>query len=241
MCGANLARELGLSVGSTCTVAFQNPAARIESERQFSVRGIVSTGGLEDDQLFVNLASAGEMSGRPGLAHAVFVSALCNACPAEEMAEEIEMSLSVKAKSVRQLAASERAVISRLDGLMSAASGASLLGASFVVATAMTSGVVERRREIGVMRAVGASGARIAAVFLAEAVLCGLAGGLGGLAAGLALAQVISVGAFGAPVVVSSRVVPLAIGVALGVAAAGSVFPIHRALKLRPAAVLRGD
>lgn len=241
MIGVNVARALGLDIGGTYFANYSNPATRVEAEREFVVRGIVSTGGYEDDQMFVNLAAAGELSSRPGLVHAVYVSALCNACPAEEMAEEIEMSLAVRAKSVRQLVKSESAIIAGLDNLMFLTSAAVLSASAFVVATVMTTGVVERRREIGILKSVGASDGAIASVFLAEALSLGLFGGLAGLAAGILLAQAMSVGVFGTAAVLTPRVVPLAIGVSLAVAAGAAALPIRRALQVRPAAVLRGD
>jgi putative ABC transport system permease protein len=241
MVGTGVAQRLGLDIGSVFRAGYSNPALRIASARDFVVRGIVSTGGNEDDQIFVNLAAAQQMSARPGRVHAVFVSALCSACPAEMMAEEIQMSLPVRARSVRQLVRSESSVVSGLDGMMFLTSAAALAASALVVTTAMTTAVMERRREIGIMKAVGAPAFGIAAIFLAESSVLGLAGGLLGFVAGIALAQAISTGVFGTAVVLTVGVLPLAIGLSLAVAVAASAFPIFRALGVRPAAVLRGD
>lgn len=241
MVGANVARELGLQIGSTYRAAYSNPATRQAAGRDFVVRGIVSTGGNEDDQLFVNLAEAQELSFRPGRVHAVYVSALCSACPAEMMAEEIQMSLPVNAKSVRQIVGSERTIVAGLDRLMFLTSAAAIVASALVVMTAMTTGVIERRREIGIMKAVGASNWTIAAVFLGEAVALGSLGGLAGSVAGIALAQAVSNGVFGVAVVLPPVVLPLTVGLSVAVAAGASAMPIRRALDVRPATVLRGD
>jgi putative ABC transport system permease protein len=241
MVGTDVAQRLGLGVGSAFRVEYSNAATRIAAGRDFVVRGIVSTGGNEDGQIFVNLAAAQELSARPGRVHAVFVSALCSACPASMMAKEIQMSMPVRARSVRQLVGSESSVVSGLDSMMFLTSAAALAASALVVTAAMTTGVMERRREIGIMKAVGASGWAIAAVFLAESLVMGLVGGILGLATGIALAQAISTGVFGVAVVISPRVFPLAIGLSVAVALLASALPVRRALGVRPATVLRGD
>jgi putative ABC transport system permease protein len=241
MVGIEVARELGLEPGMNIRVEYSDAARRISSSREFTVKGIVTTGGNEDDQVFVNLNVAQEMSDRPGRVHAVFVNALCNACPAEEMAKDIQMTMPVRAKSVRQIVRSESVMVSGLDRLMLATTVAALAGSALVVMTAMTTAVMERRREIGIMKAVGASDGKVAALFLTEALVIGVLGGLGGFAAGIAMAELISRTVFGVAVVFSARVLPITVGMAVAVAVASSVLPIRRALQVQPASVLRGD
>jgi putative ABC transport system permease protein len=241
MVGKEVARNLGLEPGMTIRVDYSDAARRVSSSREFTVRGIVTTGGNEDDQIFVNLDEAQQMSDRPNRVHAVFVNALCNACPAEEMAQDIQMTMPVRAKSVRQLVRSESVMVSGLDSLMFATTAAALTGSVLVVMTAMTTAVMERRREIGVMKAVGASDGKVAAIFLTEALVIGVLGGLGGFAAGIVMAEAISRTVFGVPVVLSARVIPITVGVSLAVAVAASILPVRRALQVQPASVLRGD
>jgi putative ABC transport system permease protein len=64
--------------------------------------------------------------------------------------------------------------------------GIALLVASLGIANTMTMSIYERTREIGIMKAVGASGRQIRQVFLGEAALIGLVGGIGGLLLALA-------------------------------------------------------
>jgi putative ABC transport system permease protein len=241
MVGAEVAGRLGLAPGMTIRVSYSDAARRVSSARDFTVKGIVSTGGYEDNQVFVNLAQAQQMSDRPGRVHAVFVNALCNACPAEEMAQEIEMSLPVRARSVRQLVRSESVAVSGLDNMMLATSVAALAASAFVVMTALTAAVMERRREIGIMKAVGASNGKVAAIFFTEAMVIALLGGLAGFAAGIAMAEAISRGVFGAAAVLAPRVLPITLGLSVAVAGIASILPIHRALQVQPASVLRGD
>ena len=64
-----------------------------------------------------------------------------------------------------------------------------LLVGIFLIYNTMAFAVAQRRREIGIYRAIGMTQARVAALFLIEAWLFGFVGGLAGSAAGVALAQ----------------------------------------------------
>jgi len=207
-----------------------------------NVTGIVTTGGTEDTMIFSNLAVAQELSGRPGLVHIVQVSALTSSSSAEAIAHDIQSALpSVEAKSKLQISQSESGLIRQtttLVGMIAAvAMGATVLG----VAATMTTGVLERRREMGIMKAVGAGRRRVASMFLAEAFVVGLAGGLSGAMLGLALGMFMEEQVFGWPATFQPLVIPLTVALSILVAAAASALPIWRALRIRPATVLRGD
>ena len=98
-----------------------------------------------------------------------------------------------KAEQVRRVEQTEGTVLSRISGLMWLVSGAALLAAGFAVSAAMATAVLERQREIGLMRSLGASKAAIAGLFYAEtgllAVIAGVAGYLGGSVLAFALGR----------------------------------------------------
>jgi len=206
------------------------------------VVGIVSTGGPEDSQIFVNLDVAQELSSRQGKVHVVQVSALCFNCPAEKIGKEIEYSIpSVQAKSVRQLVNAENDIMMRLESMMGLVTVVALGASTLGVMTTMTTTVVERRKEIGLMKAIGAPNRSIASLFLVEAAIIGLVGGLAGYLAGYVLAQYIGQSVFGSSVMLVPVVIPMTIGISLVVAVGASAVPIRRALGIEPAIVLRGD
>lgn len=125
-----------------------------------------------------------------------------------------------------------------------------LLVAGLGIANALALSVLERRREIGIFRSVGASRSAIRTLFLLEALLVGFAGSIVGiaLAFGLeALANQVILGALpDSPLVPSTffvntwRIVGLAFMIGLVVSVLAGVSPAARASRLQPVEVLKG-
>jgi putative ABC transport system permease protein len=114
---------------------------------------------------------------------------------------------------------------------------ASILG----VTTTMTTSVIERRKEIGLMKALGAERRRITALFLVEAAVIGVIGGVMGFLAGVFLARAIGLSVFDTAVGTSILLLPVAIGISVAVAVLASIPPVRRAMQVEPAVVLRGE
>jgi putative ABC transport system permease protein len=242
MVGATVADKLHLGVGSGLMVNYTNPETGASRTANFTVRGIVTTGGNEDSQIFVNLAVAQNLSSRPDKVSTVQVSALCYKCPAETIAKEIQYVIpDVQAKSVRQLVNSENTIMMSVQNMMGLvtllALGASALG----VMTTMTTSVIERRKEIGLMKAIGSTNRTIGSLFLAEAAIIGVLGGIIGYIVGLFLAGLIGQSVFGSAVSIVPVVLPMALGISVAVALLAALVPVRRALRIEPATVLRGD
>jgi putative ABC transport system permease protein len=100
--------------------------------------------------------------------------------------------------------------------------------------------VAERRREIGLLRAVGAGRRQVLAVFLAEAIVLSLLGGLVGLVVGWLAIEVFVrfYPAFPASPPVWAVAASLAVSVVVGVAF--GVLPARRATRLDPVEALAG-
>lgn len=242
MVGATVAEKLGLAVGSAFDVNYTDPETAQVRTAPLVVRGIVTTGGSEDAQIFVNLEVAQNLTARPDKVHTVQVSALCFRCPAETIAKEIQYVMpDVQAKSVRQLVNSENMIMMRLENMMGLVTAIALGASALGVMTTMTTSVIERRREIGLMKAIGSTGGNIGALFLVEAAIIGLIGGVAGFAVGYVLAQFIGESVFGSAVTLVPLVIPLTIGISVAVSLLAAVVPVRRALGIEPAAVLRGD
>jgi putative ABC transport system permease protein len=115
----------------------------------------------------------------------------------------------------------------------------SLTVAGIGVMNVMVVAVIERTAEIGLLKAVGASGAQVAAVFLAEAVLLSAVGGLVGIAGGIALTETARLLYPSIPFRVPAGSAGLALGVACGVGILFGLLPARRAARLEPLDALR--
>ena len=244
MIGVNVAEKLGLGLGDVLSVRYsERPDDTYNStSTELNVVGIIGAGGPEDDQIFTRLDIAQSLTGRPGMVHTVQVSALCTKCPVEVFATEIEEKIAyVDARTVKQLANAEMSLLSKIENMMLLVSTVALSASALGVATTMTASVVERRKEIGLMKSMGAENGRIASLFMAEAGIMGIIGGILGYSVGLVLAYLIGLSVFDSQVMPSLVVFPIALGIGVGVALLASLLPVRRATKVEPAVVLRGD
>ncbi|HEX6160475.1 MAG TPA: ABC transporter permease [Thermoanaerobaculia bacterium] len=131
-----------------------------------------------------------------------------------------------------------KSISASLFSLMILISGISLLVGGIVIMNIMLVSVIERTREIGVRRAIGATRKQIRRQFLTEAVMLSLGGGIAGVLLGMAIAKVIATVTPMPTLVRPSLIVAgLLISVVTGVLA--GVFPAIRASKLPPVEALR--
>jgi putative ABC transport system permease protein len=117
--------------------------------------------------------------------------------------------------------------------VMGCIAGISLLVGGIGIMNIMLATVLERTREIGVRRAVGARRVDIRFQFVVESFAISLIGGLTGIVAGLAIAR--GVAAFaGWQTVVTGASILLSTGVAMAVGLASGIYPATRAAALDP-------
>jgi putative ABC transport system permease protein len=148
------------------------------------------------------------------------------------------------AQQIRKVEQSEGTVLERISGLMWLVSLAALVAAGFAVSAAMATAVLERRKEIGLMRSLGASQTAIASLFYAESALLATLTGTLGYLAGSALAFILGARIFpgdGTPPLFNPVLLPVVLAMALIVALAGSTPSILGALRTAPADTLRGN
>jgi putative ABC transport system permease protein len=253
--GERLAAKLGIGRGSEVILA----------GRPVRVTGILSTGTTEDDQVVAPLALAQDIVGKPGAVRRIYVSALtkpedafarrdpkslsgamydrwyCSPYPqsiAYQLQEAIPHS---HAEQIRQVAQNEGAILTRIEGLIFLITLAALLASALAVSAAMATTMFERRKEVGLMKALGAGRVAVASIFFAEASLLAMVGGVVGFAAGEALAHQIGRSIFDSQITVQPVLLPVIVTIAVIVTFAGSAAAIRRAVRMDPVFALRGE
>jgi putative ABC transport system permease protein len=229
----------------------------------FQVRGILETGGPEDEQIFASLDTVQRLTGLEGRIRRLEVSALTkpeddfaradiSKMTAEQydrwyctpyvrsIATQIQQVLpGSEAKPVFQVAETEGRILNRVGALMALLGVAALVAAGLAVSSMMLATVLERRAEIGLFKSLGATDARVATIFLLEASVIGLVGGLAGYAAGTLLASHLTLTVFGLPAEAHWIIFPGAVALALIVTLASSALPLLAGLRVSAAVALR--
>ncbi|MBR1472036.1 MAG: ABC transporter permease, partial [Lachnospiraceae bacterium] len=147
----------------------------------------------------------------------------------------------VNAKLVKRVTQSEDTVLSKLQALVLLVTVVVLLLTMICVATTMTAVVAERRKEIGLRKALGASNNSIIAEFMGEGIVLGAAGGLLGSFLGFWFAQAVSVNVFNSSIVLMPWLMPVTLLASVLVTAIACMIPIRSATDVDPALVLKGE
>ncbi|HXN65519.1 MAG TPA: FtsX-like permease family protein [Candidatus Acidoferrales bacterium] len=233
--GSTAARQLGLSPGSPVTLQYAGRSAT------FTVGGVIHSGAEEDSQIFANLAAVQKLAGLEGRIGLVQLSV--PGTPREIAAVVTRLTAALpdlEVRPVRQLAEAEGRLLGRMRGLIFAMVVLILGLTMLCVLASMAALAMERRRDVGLMKAIGGSMSRIVRIFLAEAGALGFVGGVAGYVLGIALSQWIGRRAFNVAIAVRPEVLPLVVALMVGVALAGAL-PLRLLGRVRPAEILRGE
>ncbi len=264
--GAALARHAGIKVGDTLELrAGLASASQGERTAALRVTGIASTGGREEEAVLAPLDVAQKLAGRPGRFRRLLVSVLtkpedefarrdpATMTPTEydrwyctayisSIAHQVQQALpGVEARPIRRVAESEGRILTRVSGLMWLVTLAALVAAALAVGATSATTVLERRGEVGLMKALGAGHRLVGAFFLAEQVLLALVGGSAGYLLGLVLAWRLGKSVFGIPTTERLILLPIILALAAAVAVVGSLVPLLRVARFQPAPILRGE
>jgi putative ABC transport system permease protein len=198
-------------------------------------------GGPEDNQVFLELPAAQALLEQPGRISLMQLRLSGTPRQIQDQVARLEQRLSgVAVRPIRQFTEGEAKIYSRISGLLTATVAIVLLLTSLCVMAAMTNVAMERRHDVGLMKAIGGATRRVLRLFLAEAALLGLAGGLIGAAAGIVLSIWLGKQVFGVAAQPRLIVYPVAVALTMIVAIL-SAYPLRRLASIRPASVFRGE
>lgn len=241
--GNNVADNLQLKVGDSVSVSYTpDEEAELDTSIDFTVTGTLNTGGSEEDYVYISLADMTELTGEGGTLDLAEISISSDSAGLQSYMEKInETTPAVQAKLVKRVTASETTVLSKLQALVLLVTVIVLALTMICVATTMTAVVSERRSEIGLKKAIGASDASIITEFMGEGMLLGAVGGILGSGVGFAFAQMVAINVFSSYISFRPLLVPVTILVSILVTGIACLMPIKSATKVEPALVLKGE
>ncbi|MGQ0805345.1 MAG: ABC transporter permease [Actinomycetota bacterium] len=245
---AGTAREHGFEVGDRVRVLLQGPTEEFEIVGLFCFGDTCELGGLTFAAF--DLVTAQRVFASPGSVNAVNVVAEPGVSDDELRAElESELGPGYDIASADEVAEESGATVQRFVGLFNYAllgfAAVGLVVGAFIIINTFTILVAQRTRELGLLRAMGASGGQVLASVVAEAALVGVLASAAGLVAGAAVAgsllDVVERFGFDVPetgTVLLGRTILAAIAVGLFVTVGSAVFPALRAARTPPMAAI---
>ena len=260
--GQKLAESLQVKTGDTLSYRRADG-----TQVQFVIAGIVSGGGNEDNAILASLPVVQQALNLKGKVSEIEVSAIttpendlarkaaanperlsqaereiwyCTAYVSSIAFQIEEVVNNSSARPVRQIAESEGKILDKTQLLMLLITVLSLISAALGVSNLVSANVMERSREIGLMKALGAKNYEVILMILTETLIAGILGGIVGYFIGMGFAQVIGYTVFGSAIANNIIVVPIVGALMVAVILLGSVPAIRTLLSLQPASVLHG-
>jgi len=241
LAGAEAAKTVGLSEGAVF-VLMGRTTEGTEYRKEFTLTGILETGGKEEGFLFLRLPDLEDCVGDRDKINAAELSLSLSRAQLEATADRIaDAGNGVVPRTVRRVAQSEGAVLGKLRALVYLVTAVTLVLTMVCVLTTMMAAVVERRKEIGLKKALGADNRTIVREFLGEGLVLGALGGMCGVFLGFLFAQVISRQVFHRGITLTLALIPATILTSLLITALACLIPVRNAAQVDPAVVLRGE
>ena len=239
--GQEVANVIRLVPGSAFTLTGVDAHGGSFSQ-DFKVAGVVQTGGNEEAFIFMSMADFEAMMGDKDKVDVVECSISVSGDALNDIIGQISENVpSVAPRLVKRVTASEEVVLTKLQALVYLVTVVVLLLTMICVATTMMAVVAERRKEIGLKKALGAANKSIIAEFLGEGMFLGCIGGLLGVAFGFAFAQLISLNVFNRPIIFQPLMIPITLLASVTITGLACLIPVRSATEVDPAIVLRGE
>lgn len=233
--GRNASRSLGLSPGSQIALWYQGRSVNL------IVAGVADAGGSDDNQIFVNLPVAQKLAGLDGKIELIELSVPGSAAQIRNVADRLQAAFPALAvKPIPQITEAEGKLLQRIRFLIFSMGLLILVLTALCVLATMAALAMERRRDVGLMKALGGSIQKVMRLFLAEVGVLGTVGGVLGYALGMALSVWMGHRVFGTSIAPRWEVLPATVVLMLSVALAGAL-PLRLLGNIRPAVILRGE
>lgn len=266
MVGKELAQSLQLHVGDTINLHKMTASGK-HAEQRVKVTAIFDSGDGDSGSVYLPSSITQRLADLPDSIDKIEVKALttpendlarkaaknpaalsqeewdtwyCTAYPSSIAYQIEEVLPGAVAKQVRQVAALQGDVLQKTQAIMILMTVLSLVAAAVAVANLMASSIDERRAELALLKAVGATDGAVSRLMLAETAVISFAGALVGAGVGSVLAQVVGHVVFGSSITMRPMVFVLVFVLLAVTILLASFSAIRSILHVRPAEVLHG-
>lgn len=243
MLGAEIAKNLELDVGTKFTLNIPKKGGESgeTTATDFVVVSTVITGGKEEELIFMSSSDLRAIIGDVPY-DVVECSVEAEATELENIAKKIgENDSTLIPQLVKRVTESQDIVLEKLQALVWIVTVIVLFIMMICVSTTMMAVVTERRKEIGLKKALGAGNKSVVMDFLGEGIVLGAGGGALGVVLGYLFASQVSVSVFARKVNFLIPLVPITIIVAVIITVVACLIPVRTAVDVEPALVLRGE
>jgi putative ABC transport system permease protein len=233
--GRSVAQQLHLALGSAIKLTY------LDKNAQLTVVGIVDAGGAEDNQVLMELPEVQSLARLPGQIGLMQLSVRGDTKSIADFAARLATVLpAYQVRPIRQVTEAEGDLLNRIRLLIVSMVLLILALTALCVLATMAALAMERRQDVGLMKALGGSIARIVALFMAEVGVLGAAGGFVGAILGIELSRWTGQRVFGTAISARWEIFPLTIALMVAVALAGAL-PLRLLGKVKPAVIFRGE
>lgn len=239
--GSEISRAIGLSYGDRFIVNTPKPGGDL-TVSECIVSGIVITGGVEEEFIFMGLEEIKNITGYNDSFDVVECSIDGNQAYLQALAKNVaEHHPDITPRLVKRVTESQDVVLNKLQALVWIVTIIVLFLTMICVTTTMMAVVAERRKEIGLKKALGASNGSVVKDFMGEAVMLGFLGGVLGTGLGYWFADSVSINVFAREVSFPLPLVPVTIIISVVITIASCLLPVRTTVDVEPALVLRGE
>ncbi len=261
MVGKEIANKLNLHIGETFVIEGPKAGAKVIASKQsdtaeeskvkdltddfyrkkLRIKGIITTGGTEESFIFLPMELLENILEDNTKIDSIECSIENDTAQLESLSKKISYIDGIASRAVKRVTQSQDIVLSKLQALVLLVNLIVLVLTMISVGTTMMAVVAERKKEIGLKKALGAHDDEIKKEFLGEGIVLGFLGGLIGVFLGFVFAQRVSLSVFGRAIEFKLMFMPITVAISMLITAFSCIYPVKKTVEIEPAIVLRGE